>query len=108
MKTSKKGSTDYVDHPHSDRVVQRPTINAEEIKGYLRHYIHNLQTLHDKLDDRSDIPLSPQDKSDLRNAMAASWVTDIQAEQRMFFRNGSIEDVIASTESLVSMLEQLS
>ena len=87
----------------------RETIQANEIKSYLHHYIGQLQELHDKLSENSDgRPLSAGDKAKLRTALAASWVKDIQAEQAMFFQDGNIEDVINATENLVAMLEVLS
>ena len=102
MKQSTENRSKSVSQEH------RPSLDTEDIRNFLSHHITDLQEIYDRLHPDGGEALSASDKAALRSVLSAGWLQDIQREQRYFFEEGHVKDIMQGTKHIVSVLERLS
>ena len=79
-------------------------MDYRQLQDILTGQINALTEIRDKVSDKGE-SLSREDKQTIRNTLADRWLSDMQDEQRHFFREGHYEAFESNTKYIATALE---
>lgn len=82
---------------------RRDPLDIETIKSIMRDTAQGIMQLANELDEQGR-PFSDTEKMMGRTAILP-WITEAHNEQRLFFLNGSLEDVKISMQRVTEIME---
>ena len=80
-------------------------MELDHVIDIMHQHAEKIHKLADKLRHKDGEPLDAYEKDLIRSVLADSWLKELQAEQRMFFRDGSLTDARAGSDELVETMK---